>query len=117
MAGLYGIFVALVVCLVCFIGKLVALPVWVLCFYAWIRCLRSDSRGRLVFLGVGIGLLLAVILQPLDVHFGRADLRYRVVPIVYGYPSDHAKQQARAGKCILGGCAVWPFHPRYVFCL
>lgn len=37
----------------------------------------------------------------------------RVVPIVYGYPTDETFKKADEGRVALGGCVVSPSNPRW----
>jgi len=76
-------------------------------------CLKCPWRTTTTALLVILAFLF--FKNPGDIGFKRtqAGFRYRVIPIVYGYPSEQLMQQAREKKVILGGCDLVLLAPHW----
>ena len=80
--------------------------------WALVRRRRRHALLGLPLLAIPAGVLL---LAPVSVSVRpSAELGVRVVPIVYGLPTEAAFEAARRGEIALGGCLISPWNRSHV---
>jgi hypothetical protein len=79
---------------------------------AWVLFLKSGSSAvRKV--AVAWGVWLALSFSPIDVMLIPKGGPPRLVPYVFGYPTNETAEKAKRGEVVLGGCIVNGLAPKY----
>jgi len=60
-------------------------------------------------------LAIGVCSAPIDISFSDFPGSPRFVPLVMGFPTEEASQEAEEGRVMLGGCMVYGHEPRWVW--
>ncbi|OVE76611.1 hypothetical protein BVX98_05525 [bacterium F11] len=75
------------------------------------RFLRKIKRSELVYISI-VCLILGYILNTTRFRLHYADSwGIRLIPVVYGFPSQELIKEAEAGQVELGGCIISPIGP------
>ena len=95
-----------------FCGKIIAIPLLLAATYTYWRIIYRDSNCKYTLILLGIFWLIN--LQPIDIWFQKTKHGFGIRPVAWGLVGDSSIKEAREGKCIFGGCTIYPNRPKYV---
>jgi hypothetical protein len=101
-----------------------AVLTWCAIFFRWTALISAallllvatfsrPERRRLIF-GVSAIVFVGLSLAPIDLRFRATPGPPRIVRYIHGLPTEHAREMARRGDAVLGGCIVSGYEPDWL---